>query len=254
MEHFRRSLELKEKIRAGAPVLGVFVKTPAVQVVEVLATTGLDFLVLDQEHAPFGAREMDCCLLAARAGGIPALVRIGDAAPAGILQALDMGAAGIIVPHVASPGAATAAVMATRYEGGGRGFSASTRAAGYGSISAADFRKASDRSTIVIGQVEDAAGLGNVDDIAAVELIDALFIGRADLSVSLGEKAVDDAVARICAAATAARRALGMFLPSLDELQTYRKKGVSLFTISTDQALLAGGARRLAEEFKLAGS
>lgn len=249
MEHLKRSLQLKGKIRAGTPVLGLFVKTPAMQVVEVLAACGLDFLVLDAEHAPFGPRELDSCLLAARAGGIPALVRVGYATPANLLQVLDMGAAGVVIPHMQTAEGASHAIDATRYSGS-RGFSASTRAAGYGTISAKEFREASDRSTIVIGQVEDVAGVDNIDEIAAVDLIDALFIGRADLSVSLGAEAVDDAADKICAAGNAAGRTVGMFLPSLGELQIQRDKGVTLFAVSTDQALLASCVRSLADDFK----
>lgn len=252
MDSFTRSLELKAKIRAGDPVLGLFVKTPAMQVVEILASTGVDFLVLDAEHAPFSAHDLDCCLLAARAGGMPALVRVGDAPPANLLQVLDMGAAGVVIPHVQSAQGANAAINATRYSGN-RGFSASTRAAGYGVMSVDDFREASDKSTIVIGQVEDGEGVANVDEIAAVDTLDAIFIGRADLSVSMGADAVDGAVEKICAAGKSAGRTVGMFLPSLDEAPGFRDKGVSLFAISTDQALLAGGARRLADEFGSVG-
>ena len=249
MDSFKRSLQLKEKIRAGTQVLGLFVKTPVMQVVEVLAACGLDFLVLDAEHAPFGLGELDSCLLAARAGEIPALVRVGDPTPANILQVLDMGAAGVVIPHVQSAEGARDAIGATRYSGS-RGFSASTRAAGYGAISAEEFREASDKSTIVIGQVEDAAGVDNVDEMAAVALLDALFIGRADLSVSLGADAVEEAVDKICAAGNAAGRSVGMFLPTLDELQVQRDKGVTLFAVSTDHALLASGARDLVTGFR----
>ncbi len=101
--------QFKDAIRSGQPTLGIFVRTPAVQVVEALGHCGVDFIVLDAEHAPFGVAELDVCILAGRSVGIPVLVRLGDPRPANILQVLDLGAAGIIVPHVGSAKTAKAA-------------------------------------------------------------------------------------------------------------------------------------------------
>ncbi|TDI63850.1 MAG: aldolase [Alphaproteobacteria bacterium] len=255
MNIFEQHLALKEKIRAGQPTLGLFIRTPAPQIVESLAQTGLDFVALDAEHAPFGINALDTCILAARASGIPVLVRVPEATSSKVLSVLDMGAAGIIVPHVKTAGEALESVAASRYVGGTRGFSGAHRAAAYGAMPADTFKKKSDASTIVIDQIEDADGVKNIDEIAAVSTLDAVFIGRADLANSLGaatpdDPAVDQAVDGICKASLQAGRTIGMYLSTTDDIKKFRAKGVSLFIISTDQGLLVKAARTVAEDFK----
>lgn len=236
-------------------MLGLFIKIPAIQVVESLAMAGLDFVVLDAEHAAFGSSELDRCILAGRSVGLPVLVRLRESTPAAILQALDMGAAGLVVPHVTSAAQAEKIVAATRYEGGTRGFSGMHRAAGYGTIAVDDFKAASDKSILVIAQIEDAAGVENIAEISAVDGIDALLIGPADLAVSLGagnpgDPAVQQAVDTILAMAAAVGMRSGIFLPDTEKTSAYRNKGASFFIIATDQNLLVNAAGKIATEFK----
>lgn len=258
MTAFPQHLALKESLGKGSPVLGLFIKIPAIQVVESLAMAGLDFIVLDAEHAAFGSSELDRCILAGRSVNLPVLVRLRESTPAAILQALDMGAAGVVVPHITSAGQAETIVAATRYEGGTRGFSGMHRAAGYGAISASDFKAASDASTLVIAQIEDSAGVENIAAISAVDGIDALLIGPADLAVSLGVNSPGDPAAQraidiILAAATKAGMRSGIFLPSTEHTSAYRDKGASFFIIATDQSLLVNAASEIAREFKSSG-
>lgn len=253
MDSFQRQSLLKDKIRTGQPVLGIFIRTPSMHVVEVLATINLDCIVLDAEHAPFSVDSLDQCLMAARAAGIPGLVRLADAAPGEILHVLDMGAAGVIIPHIKSADRATAVVAATRYSGN-RGFSASHRAAGYGSVPVNEYIEASDAPTIVIGQIEDAEAVDNIDEIAAVSDLDAIFIGPADLSLSYGvdswnDPVIEQAIDKICIGGKSAGRTVGMFQPAVDNVKRYREKGVSLFIVSTDQALLLMSARAVLDDF-----
>lgn len=249
-----RHKALKTRIRTGEPTIGLFVRTPAHHVVELLGTTGLDFLVLDAEHAPFGIEALDRCQLAAKAAEIPALVRVAGSDPNTILSTLDVGSAGIMVPHIMSAKAAQDAVAASHYFGGKRGFSASHRSADYGAIPARDYLAASDESVTILGQIEDAEGVENIEEIVSIEGLDAVFIGRADLSMALGassitDAAVTDAVGLVCRAAKNAGRTVGMHLPSLEEVANFRDMGVSLFTVSTEQTLLANSAGALANSW-----
>ncbi len=254
MTAFERQSELKDAIRNGTPVLGLFIKIPAIQIIESLASAGLDFVVLDAEHAAFGSRELDCCILAGRSVGLPILVRLREATSAAILQVLDMGAAGVVVPHITSAEQAEAIISATRYQGGTRGFSGMHRAAGYGTVAADEFKAASDNSTLVIGQIEDAAGLNRIEEIAAVTDIDALLIGSADLTVSLGATGPDDplvtqAIDTIFAAAQGAGMRSGIFLPTVGKTAEYQGKGASFFVIGTDQGLLVDASSEVARQF-----
>jgi 2-keto-3-deoxy-L-rhamnonate aldolase RhmA len=258
---FERQLALKTKIRSGTPTLGLFVKTPSPSVIEVLAPSGVDFLVFDAEHAPFSIEALDTCLLAARAAGILALVRVDAMASSLAQSVLDMGAAGVVFPHIRSAAQASEAVAATRYLNGTRGFSASHRAAGYGSQSMSSYCDSSDKATIVIGQIEDAGAVECIDDIVATEGLDALFIGAADLAISFGvnqtdHALVDNAINTICTASRKTQQSVGMFIPSaqcIDQyMDQYRPKGVSVFFISSDQALLSAAASGLVKQFNSA--
>jgi 2-keto-3-deoxy-L-rhamnonate aldolase RhmA len=150
---------LKSRIAAGEALLGTFLKTPHPHIVEVLASSGLDCLCIDAEHAPFDRRDIDACVMAAQLGGLPVLVRTPNSAPEQILNALDCGADGVLVPHVRSAAEARAIAASAHYGVGGRGYAGSSRAAGYGTKSMPDHTIGSAAKTIVIAQIEGIAQL-----------------------------------------------------------------------------------------------
>ena len=246
-------LKLKQGLRNRQPTLGLFVKTPAAQIVETLGPTGLDFIALDAEHGPFGAAELDRCIMAGRAVGTPILVRVRTVSADAILEVLDMGAAGIIAPHIRSAEEAHALVAACRFSGGNRGFTGSSRAADYGRLDASKFRAASDGSVIAIAQIEDTEGVANVEAIAAVDQLDALFVGRADLAVSLGVKDSDEAVTvavdRVLAVGREQKKPTGLFITDVAEARQFRQRGASLFIASTDQLMLRHAVAQMSSAF-----
>ncbi len=241
-----------DRLRAGDLLAGTWVKTPHPHVVEVLALSPLDMIVLDAEHAPFDRASLDLCLLAA--GDMPVLVRPASSGHEDILQALDCGAAGVVVPHVRSADEARAIVRACHYVPGGRGFAGSTRAARYATMGMAGHRAAA-KDVIVIAQIEDVEAVEAIDAIAAVEGIDALFIGRADLTISCAADTPDDAIVvaavdRICAAGRNAGRTVGMFLGRIGDVAMWREKGASLFILQSEQDFILQGAATLAQSIR----
>ena len=247
-------VSFRDRLRNGDLLAGTWVKTPHPHGVEVLSLSSLDCLVLDAEHAPFDRRDLDACIFAARAGGKPVLVRPASAEPEQLLNALDCGADGVIVPHIRSAEEARAVVRACHYGPGGRGFAGSTRAAGYTTKGMARHREAA-RDTTIIAQIEDADALDEIDAIAAVAELDALFIGRADLTISLGAATPDDpvvvkAVEQICAAGQRAGRTVGMFLGRVGDVPMWRERGASLFILQSDQEFLLAGAAALATSIR----
>ncbi len=92
----------RQRLLSRVPLAGTFLKTPALQLIEVLSQSDLDFVCLDAEHAPFDRSAIDACCAMGRALDFPVLVRVGDGSAREILQALDCGAVGIVVPHVDS--------------------------------------------------------------------------------------------------------------------------------------------------------
>ncbi len=241
----------RKRLTDGDPLMGTFIKTPSPITAEILGLSELDVVAIDTEHAPFGRLELDQCIAALRAADMPSLVRIADDSAREIRNALDCGATGIVVPHVTSAGQAAAIVKAAHFGDGGRGFAGSPRAAGYTTKRAAEHIADSDAQTTVTVQIEDVAALENVAAIAAVEGVDCLFIGRADLAVGMGEDIFSDRILRtvreIVATGKAAGTTVGMFTPNLDELPDWRKRGASLFLLSSDQSMLLAGANQLAK-------
>ena len=243
-------MSLKSRIAGGEALLGTFLKTPHPHIVEVLASSGLDCLCIDAEHAPFDRRDIDACVMAARLGGLPVLVRTPNSSAVQFLNALDCGADGVLVPHVRSAAEARAIAASAHYGVGGRGYAGSSRAAGYGTVSMPDHKAASAAKTVVVAQIEDAEALDEIDAIAVVEGIDALFVGRIDLTVSLGCESPDDpkviaAVERIVAACVAARRPVGMFVSRTSDVAMWREKGATLFLLGSDHGFVREGAKAL---------
>ncbi|QGN56352.1 aldolase [Novosphingobium sp. Gsoil 351] len=239
---------MKQRLASGDTLWGSFLKTPSPILVEVLASAGLDVLCLDAEHAPFDRAAIDTCIFAARAAGMPVIVRTPTAASEHILNALDCGADGVLVPHVRTADEARALVCAAQYGRGGRGYAGSSRAAGYGSVTIPAHLAASKERTVVLAQIEDVEAVEAVEEIAAVAGLDALFIGRIDLTIALGETdpnapRVIEAVERILAAGLAASLPVGMFVPRDPDVAVWSEKGARLFLQGSDHAFMRAGAR-----------
>ncbi len=184
----------RQRLLNGDLLVGTWVKTPSPIVCEVLGKSDLDALCLDAEHAPFGRLELDACISATRAVGLTPLVRVPSADPPNILNALDCGATGVVVPHIKTAEDAEAVCHRSLHGPGGRGYSGSTRAAGFGGKAIADQLRESADGVTIIAQIEDLEALDAIDDIAAVERLDCLFIGRIDLTLALGKTDPSDPV------------------------------------------------------------
>lgn len=246
---------LRERIRRREPILGTFLKSASHHVAEVLGRAGLDFIVADAEHAPFGIGEIDRVVLGARSANIPCFVRPADHSPAFVSQCLDLGAAGIVAPHVVDGDCAADLVAAMKYAKGRRGFSPSTRAAGFGANAVGAQRLQADAHSSLWCQVEDEAALTQLDDIARIDGVDCLFVGRADLAMSLGVESNADprltaAVAAVARAATRNAIAFGIFISDASEIPQFRQLGASVFVCGSDQIYLIaqGRANRAAFE------
>ncbi len=248
-------LSFRQRLLKEEPLLGTFQKTPSSIVAEVLGHTPLDVVCIDAEHAPFGRLELDSCIFALRAAGMPSLVRVPSSAPAEILSALDCGATGVVIPHVCSADDARAVARAARFGRGGRGYAGSTRAAEYTCKPMREHQADSLADTVVVVQIEDIEAVDAIEEIAAVEGIDCLFVGRIDLTVALGAEGpnapeVIEAVERVCEAGVAANKPVGMFVPSVDEVAVWREKGASLFLLSSDHSFMLQGAKSMMLAFK----
>lgn len=240
---------LRERVLAGGPVAGTFVQTPHPVVPELLGHLGVDFVCVDQEHSAMGPETVQALVAAAALAGLPALVRVADATIHHLAAALDAGAAGVVVPRVSSAGTAAGAVRASRYPPQGERGIGPGRAAGYGRTIADALARANE-TTLVAVQIETRTALERVEEIAAVDGVDLLFIGPGDLSVSLGlaggmaDPALDEAVERVLTAASAAGRAAGIFAPDVERARRWRERGFALVVVGSDLGFMAEGIER----------
>jgi 4-hydroxy-2-oxoheptanedioate aldolase len=178
---------LRERLQSGvAAGVGLTFATP--QLVELCGRVGFHWALLDCEHGVFSAEGIEHAIVAADAVGLSIMVRPPSDRPEAILAALDRGAAGVQVPHVATAAQAETIVRAVKYEPlGNRGLGTSVRAAGYGiDLDLAAYIAKANSETIVCVQIEDREGLVNVAEIAAVPGVDVVFVGPMDLSQALG--------------------------------------------------------------------
>ncbi|MGH7004578.1 MAG: HpcH/HpaI aldolase family protein, partial [Alphaproteobacteria bacterium] len=228
---------------------GSFIKTPAPHIVELLGFAGLDFAVVDQEHAPIGVAQMDMLALAGRAVGLPLLSRRWGEATDWIAPLLDLGLDGVMVPHVINAAQAGSVCDAVRFARGKRGLSPSPRAGDYGGFSLADYRTRCDAQSVVMVQIEDQSALGRLDEIASEPDIDVLFVGPADLSQSMGvdfpSPALDAAIGQVIAAGKKAGVAVGLFVGDAVQIAQWHARGISVFVCGSDQALLRKSAAQM---------
>lgn len=249
----------RDRVRSGEPLIGTWIKTPSPMVSEVLGGSELDMVCLDAEHSPFDRLVLDQCILGLRSAGMPVLVRVPSAAPEHTLNVLDCGATGVVIPHVSSADMAAAVAKAAHFGPGGRGYAGSSRAAAYADKPMSRHLADSASETTVIAQIEDLEALDVIEQIAEVDAVDCLFIGRADLTVALGADSpgapeVVSAVERICAAGRRIGRAVGMFVGDTGEVPRWRAAGASFFLLSSDHSFLKQGANELARRFRDSGA
>lgn len=173
---------IKERLRAGERLVGVLLRLPAEDLVEMVAVSGYDFVVIDCEHGPSEVSDLRRHIALAELHQVPMLVRVGSHESALTLRALDQGAAGIIAPHIDTPAQAGALVDAAHYPPlGHRGFATYTRVGGFGTVLPADHQARMLEETLVVGMIESPDGVGQVSDIIDVPGLDAIMIGTADL-------------------------------------------------------------------------
>jgi 2-keto-3-deoxy-L-rhamnonate aldolase RhmA len=235
----------RQRMLAGDKLVGTFLKTPTGHATEILGDLGSDFVVIDQEHAPFDRTSSDIALMAARAANTPALVRVPG--PEAILSVLDCGATGVLVPHVKSAAYAREVAAMLRYRGGSRGYATSTRAGNYTGVPMWKHIADSDARMVFVAQIEDPVALDEIDAIAAVDGVDSLFIGRGDLTAAFGDESKDPpavlrAVERIAAAGRKANKPISVYVGNATEAAWLGTHGATVFVLSSDQGFLRQAA------------
>ncbi len=241
---------LKSALADGQLQIGLWQSLASAYSAEICAGAGYDWLLFDGEHSPNTIQTLLAQLQAVSAHPVEAVARPPTGDPILIKQYLDIGFRSLIIPMVGSAEQARQLVSATRYPPSGiRGVAGLTRASGFGTRSG--YLTSAHEDICLILQIESRAGLDAIEDIAAVEGVDALFIGPGDLAAALGylgdsshptvQAVISDALIRMQKAGISA----GIFAASAEEAKRYAAMGVRMISIGTDIGLLSIGAARL---------
>lgn len=236
---------LRSRVRT-APVIATTVAIPSPTVVEALAASPFDALLIDAEHSPLSIEGLEGMLRAADIAPKPTLVRVPEVGWY-IPRVLDLGAAGVVVPRVETADQARDAVERTRYAPEGKRGAGPARGQSYGATMT-DYVALANDSLLLAVQIESAAGLEAADEILAVPGIDVVVIGPFDLATSLGTTVGSDrhreAVGRIFAAADRHGVAKGAFAFSAADAADYLSLGATLLFAGMDLASVVEGATR----------
>ena len=182
---------LLEKFRQGTPVIGTISHLKSTTAIEAIGAVGLDYVMLDTEHCPMDISEVHSCIVAADAAGMSSLVRVNEISRSSVLQVLDIGAAGVIVPGIESVEQVLDLIQYAKFRPlGNRGY-CMTRDGKWGlSDTYCDglpgYMSRSNTDTLLIPQCETLGCLHEIEAIAALPGVDGILIGPYDLSIAMG--------------------------------------------------------------------
>ena len=233
---------LRKTLKTKPYALGAFVSTNAPSIVEVLAIGGLDFVIIDMEHAPFDFEDVVNMIRAAEIYNISAVVRITDYDPKVIGRLLDIGAHGIQAPMVHTAKRASEVVRAAKYPPLGERGMSNGRGPRWGSIP--DYRETSNRESLTICMCETKEAVDNMPDIVKTPGLDVVFVGASDLSQSLGcpreynSPLVEECVVRVERICREEGVIPGIVVSSVEDAKRRIDQGFRYVTVLNDMQLL----------------
>jgi 4-hydroxy-2-oxoheptanedioate aldolase len=248
---------LKRTLAAGHPILGYLVTTPSVQLVQALARTGIDWVLIDTEHAPIGIESVAALIAATSGTPVTPLVRVSGVRPESVKQALDCGALGIVFPQIATREDAEATVNAVRYAPAGqRGYGPTNAALRWG-LPNLEYLKLANDAVLNIVLIESLAGVEALDDILKVSGLDIVAVARGDLSQNLGvagqfdHPRMRDVVARAETKILAHKNVvLGGIAFSADDARAMIARGYRFVVLGSDTGLISSAAQRMVQTIK----
>ena len=245
----------KQALVAGRQQIGLWVSLASPYSAEIVAGAGFDWIVIDTEHSPNEVDTTLAQLQVVAAYPVAPVVRPAWNDKVLIKRHLDIGAQTLLIPYVQTADEAAAAAAAIRYPlRGVRGVAGVTRASRFGRVS--DYTRRAEQELCLIVQVENRAGLDNLEAIAKVDGVDGVFVGPADLAAGLGhlgeqshpevQSAIRDAIARIRACGKSA----GILATDEASARRYIEWGTTFTAVGLDAMVLARELERLAARFR----
>ncbi len=243
--------DLRRRVLAGEPTIGAFVNLGSAASAELVARAGYDWLIVDLEHGMGTVADLHAQLLAIQGTPTAALVRVPSVERLRIDRALDLGADGIMLPQVGSADEARSGVSWLRYPPDGvRGVALITRGAGFGERPHAEIAAVVNPAILGVVQVESPAAVDAAEEAAAIDGVDVLFVGPADLSHAMGipgQITHPDFLAaldRVVAACHAHGKSAGILLGDGAAVAGARALGFTFIGVGSDVSFVLAGARR----------
>lgn len=249
---------IKKRLQNGELVLGTIiseVRNP--NIAYMLAQCGFEFFIIDNEHGSYNPETIANMVAAARGAGIAVIVRIPEITRENILKPLDAGAAGLLVPMVNSAAEAEEIIRHAKYPTtGNRGAALRRPHNMYAKVNAAEYLKQANENTFIAVQAETTQAIENIDEIAAVEGVDCIFVGPFDLSISLGipgqinHEVEVNAIEKIAAACKKHHKIGGILMFEQELLTKWIQQDFRFAVYSSDITLLADAASTAVKELK----
>lgn len=250
-----RSSRVFDKLRAGQLASCTKINLSDSRVVEIAALAGFDAVWLDTEHVANSIRDLEHAINVARLHRCDALVRVPRGSYSDLIRPLELDAAGIVVPHVMSADDARLIVHQTKFHPlGRRALDGGNADGAFCGIDIADYASAANKNRILILQIEDPEALDELDDIAAIDGVDALFFGPGDFTQGLGkvgdfdDPRVDEARMQVAAAARRHGK-FAMTVGGLAQLPRLREMGYQVISVGADVLHLRQRFVEIAEGF-----
>jgi 2-keto-3-deoxy-L-rhamnonate aldolase RhmA len=250
---------LRERILNKKLLVGTFLNLGSSLTAEIAGNAGFDWLLIDLEHGAGNRQELLFQLQAIESTPAVPFVRIAWNDPIMFKQVLDLGASGIMVPYIQTVQDAERAVAAMRYPPAGiRGVAVMNRACGFGPGFDGYFHSANSNLATIL-QIESAEAIKNLDQIAAVDGADVLFVGPMDLSVGLGvpqqwdHPSLRSALAKVVNACQKSGKAAGMIVMSEEQIEQALADGFTMLAYSSDSAAVVKGMKSVSESFRKHG-
>ncbi|MBI0413868.1 MAG: 2,4-dihydroxyhept-2-ene-1,7-dioic acid aldolase [Nitrosospira sp.] len=238
-------MQLKSRLSKGDLTIGSWITLGHPSIAEIMASAGFDWLVLDMEHSVLELSEIQALIQVLDGKQCPSIVRLTSNHPDQIKRVMDAGATGVMVPMVKSAEDARAAVQSVYYPPRGQRGVGLARAQGYGS-SFQKYRSWLEENAVIVAMIEHVDAVNSIDEILAVDGIDAYIIGPYDLSGSMGRPGdlnhpdVQSAITRVLEAGHRSGKPGGIHViePDQDELQRRITAGFNFLGYGLDIRIL----------------
>lgn len=250
--------KIKERLQKGELVVGTIIseiRNP--NIAYMLSQCGFDFFIIDNEHGSYHVETIANMVAAARGAGISVIIRIPEITRENILKPLDAGAAGLLVPMVNTAQEAKEVIQHAKYPPMGKRGAALRRPHNmYKKVDAARYLKQANENTFIAVQAETAESIKNINEIAAVEGVDCIFVGPFDLSISLGipgqinHTLEVEAIEKIAKACKEHKKMAGILMFDKKLLKKWINKDFRFAVYSSDITMLADAASDTVTELK----